>query len=212
VAPPVGDQVGDADQRQVVLGGEGLEVGHAHHGAVVVDHLAEHAGRPQPGEHRQVDGGLGVPGAAQHAAGLGPQRHHVARAGQVGRAGGRVGEQPDGVRPVGRRDPGADALAGVHGHRVRRAPAVLVDVELRREVEPVGLLLGQRRADVAGGPAAHERHQFGRGVLRGEDQVALVLAVLVVHDDHRLPRGDVLDRPLDVMHCGLRASSRRTWR
>ena len=40
-------------------------------------------------------------------------------------------------------------------------------------------------ADVARGVADHERDQLGRGQLGGEDQVALVLAVLVVDDDDR---------------------------
>ena len=35
----------------------------------------------QPGQPGQVDGGLGVARAAQHAAVLGAQRHDVARAG-----------------------------------------------------------------------------------------------------------------------------------
>ena len=37
---------------------------------------------------------------AQHAAGLGPQRHHVAGPGQLPRLGGRVGQHLDGAGPV----------------------------------------------------------------------------------------------------------------
>src|SRR5207244_4297601 len=43
----------------------------------------------------------------------------------------------------------------------------------------------------------HERHQLGRRELRGEDQIALVLPVLVVDNDHGLAGLDVGDRPLD---------------
>ena len=43
------------------------------------------AGRAQAGQHGEVDGGLGVAGPAQHAAVLGPQRHDVPGAGEVGR-------------------------------------------------------------------------------------------------------------------------------
>jgi hypothetical protein len=43
----------------------------------------------------------------------------------------------------------------------------------------------------------HERHRLGRDLLRGHDQVALVLAIGVVHD-HDEPAGpDVLDGVLD---------------
>ncbi len=120
---PVGDQVGDGDQREVVLVGEDTQfVRPGHAGRVLLaDDLAQHARRAQARQHGQVDGGLGVPGPAQHAAVAGAQRHHVARAGEVGRRGLGIGEQPDRVRTVGRRDAGRDALAGVDGDRVRGA-------------------------------------------------------------------------------------------
>ena len=108
-----------------------------------------------------------------------------------------VGEQPDGVRAVGRGDAGRDAFAGVDGDGVRGAAAVLVGVEHRRQVEAVGVGLGHRHADVAGRVADHERDQLGRGQLGGEDEVALVLAVLVVDDDDGLAGLDVGDRALD---------------
>jgi hypothetical protein len=40
-------------------------------------------------------------------------------------------------------------------------------------------------------------HQLGGRLGGGEDDVALVLAVLVVDHDHGLPGGDVLERALD---------------
>ena len=88
-APPVGDQVGDGDHREVVVGREDLQFLAAGHVAVVLlaDQLAQHAGRGETGQSGQVDGGLGVTGAAQHAAFPGTQRHHVAGAGEVGRHG-----------------------------------------------------------------------------------------------------------------------------
>ena len=83
---PVADQVGDRDHQQAVLGAEALEVGHPGHRAVVVDDLAEHAGRVQAGHAGEVDGGLGVAGPLEHAA-VGDSA-----AGRCGRAGrGRRG-------------------------------------------------------------------------------------------------------------------------
>ena len=70
-AGAVRDQVGDREQGEVVLGGEGLEVGESAHGAVVVDELAEHAGGVVAGEAGEVDGGFGVAGAFEHAAAFG---------------------------------------------------------------------------------------------------------------------------------------------
>ena len=43
----------------------------------------------------------------------------------------------------------------------------------------------------------HERDEFGSRLLGGEDEIALVLAVLVVDDDDGLARRDVGYRPFD---------------
>ena len=180
---------------EVVLVGEDaqlLAAGHAGR-VLLADDLAQRAGRPQAGQDGQVDGRLGVAGAAQHAAVLGPQRHDVARAGRGRPTWSRRRPAADRVRAVGGRDAGGDALAGVDGDGVGGAAAVLVDPEHRRQVEPVGVGLGDRHADVARGVPDHEGHELGGGELGGEDQVALVLAVLVVDHDDRpavLDRGD----------------------
>ena len=58
----------------------GHQVGDAGHRAVVVGDLADDPGRDQAREAGEVDRRLGVAGALQHAAGLGPQREDVARA------------------------------------------------------------------------------------------------------------------------------------
>ena len=57
---------------------------HPGHRAVVLDELADDADRREAGEPAQVDGGLGVAGPHEHAAGARPQRHEVAGSAQVG--------------------------------------------------------------------------------------------------------------------------------
>ena len=139
----------------------------------------------QPGQPGQVDGGLGVAGALEHAAGAGAQREDVAGPAQVARPGARGAQHPDGVRAVGGADAGAHALARVHGHGEGGALAVLVHRGHRRQLEPVGPLVAHRDAHDAAGVADGEGEQLLGGVLGREDQVALVLPVLVVHDEDR---------------------------
>src|SRR5438045_986518 len=67
------------------------------------------------------------------------------------------------------------------------------------EVEPVEFGLAHRHADDAAGVTDHEGEELGGGQAGGEDDVALVLPVLVVHDQHRAARRDVLDRAVDVV-------------
>jgi hypothetical protein len=54
------------------------------------------------------------------------------------------------------------------------------------EVQALGLLRRERGADDARGVADHERHLFRRAQGGGDEQVALVLAVVVVGDHHDL--------------------------
>ena len=86
----VADEVGDRDELQAVLRGERLEPRHARHGAVVVDDLGQHPGRLQPGQAGEVDRGLGVAGALEHAALAVAQREDVAGPGEVFGPGGVV--------------------------------------------------------------------------------------------------------------------------
>jgi hypothetical protein len=57
-----------------------------------------------------------------------------------------------------------------------------------RELELVAALAGDRRADQARGVLQEEGDLVRRDVLGRHDEVALVLAVLVVDDDDDLPR------------------------
>ena len=84
----VADEVGDRDELQAVLGGELPRA--AGRRAIVPSSLTTSASTPaglQPGEAGEVDRGLGVAGALEHAALAVAQREDVARAGRGPRAG-----------------------------------------------------------------------------------------------------------------------------
>ena len=89
VAAPVGDQIGDRDHLEAVLVAVGREVADARHRAVLVLDLADHAGRRAARQAREVDRGLGVARALQHAAAARLQRMDVAGDDDVGLALGR---------------------------------------------------------------------------------------------------------------------------
>ena len=206
-APPIGDQVGDRDHLQVVLRAVVDQVGHARHRPVLVHHLADHPGRDQAGEPGEVDRRLGLTGALQDAAVLRLQREDVARLDQVPRLGVRIDRHLDRPRPVGGRDPGGDALASLDGDREGGLERRLVLGGHQVEAELLAALVGQREADQAAAVLRHEVDGLGRRELRRHRQVALVLPVLVVADDHHPPAADVLDRLLDRWRTGNRSSS-----
>ena len=115
------DQVLDGDHAKPVPLGELGELRQARHLALLVHDLADDAGRRAAGEPREVHGGLGVPGAPQHAAGHRPERQDVAGPRQVLRVRGRIDQRAHGERPVVRRGAGRHAALGVHRHREGRA-------------------------------------------------------------------------------------------
>src|SRR5262249_43608185 len=78
---------------------------------------------------------------------------------------------------------------GAVGRRVLGCHRRQLDLLERRSLE--------RHADTPARVAHHERHRLRRGLLSRDDQVALVLAVGVVHDDDGLTAGDGFDRVLD---------------
>src|SRR3954470_12672968 len=182
---PVVDQLLDGEDGQVEVAAEldhGVE---AHHRAVVVDELADDADRRQAREPSQVDSRLRVPRPRQHAALAGAQRQDVPGADEVPGRRVAVGEDLDRTQAVSGADARRDSCGGVDRHGVRGAQRVPVLGDHERQLQPVGHLVGHGRAEVARGVADRPRHPLLGGGLRSQDEVALVLAALVVEDEDR---------------------------
>ena len=197
VAAAVGDEVGDGDHLQVVALAVLDEVADARHRAVVVHDLADDAGGVQAGEPREVDRGLGLADALEHAAGAALQREDVAGLDEVARRGLGVDRDLDRARAVVRRDARRDAFARLDRDRERRLERRLVLRGHEVEAELVAALRGEAEADEPAAVRGHEVHGLGGRELRGHREIALVLAILVVADDDHLARADVLERLVD---------------
>src|SRR6266849_1783131 len=203
---PVVDHVPDAEDEQAVPGREFLQIGHARHRSVVVHHLADDAGGDQARQARQVDRSFRLPGAHQHAALARLEREYVPGPHHVARLGLGVDRRLDGGGPVRGADPGGDSARRLDAHRERRRVGALVLLHHHGERQALHLLLGEAQADQAAGVLRHEVDRFGRHVLRGQDQVAFVLPVGVVDQDHHPPLPDLPQRvlhPLDLGHVRL---------
>ena len=160
----------------------------ARHRAVVVHDFADHADGALAGQVHQVHGGFGMAGALQDAAGPRAQRKHVAGLDQVLRHRRRRGHDVNRPRAVAGADARRDAVRGVHAH-LKIGPeafAVVVHHAVNAELlEPLG---GGRHANQAAPEFGHKIHRRGGHVLAGDDEIAFVFAVFVVHhDDHFAP-------------------------
>ena len=188
-----GDQVGDRDHLQAELPGKGVELGATRHRPVVLQDLADHAGWTQAGEARQVDRALGVPGPDEHAPFAGDQRKDVARAGEIPRRRAGVHGDANRRRPIRRADPGRDAFAGLDRDGEGRLELGGVVPDHQRQVELGRPLLRERQADQPSTVLRHEVHPLRGDLLGGEHDVALVLPIFVVDQDHGPTAADLFD-------------------
>ena len=204
----IGDEVADGADLEAVLGGERQQVGQPRHAAIVVHDLADHPRRVEPRQPRHIDRRLGMPGADQHAAVLRHQRKDVPRRGDMLGALGRVDGDRDGARAVGGGNPGGDALARLDRHGERGVVAGAVVLRHQRQTELLDPLRRQRQADQPAAVARHEVDRRRRRHLRGHDEVALVLAVLVVDQDEHPAVLRLVDDLLDRSHDARRMPPR----
>lgn len=169
--------------------------------AVFVEDLAEHTGRREPRQPREIDGGLGVAGPAQHAPLLGDEWEQVTGADEVGGHARRIEDGRDGGRTLAGRDAGA-GRAVIDRHREGGAERRGVGRHHHRQVEPPGDVGQDRHADLPPALLDHEVHDAGRGLLGRAHEVPLVLAILGVDDDDHITPRDGGDGGLDGRESG----------
>ncbi len=187
--------------------------GHVH--LLLVDDLAQHPRRVQAREPGQVDGRLGVARPFEDAALARLERKDVAGTGEIFRSGCGIDERLDRRGAVEGRDAGARSVAEVDGHQEGGALALGVLHHHRVQVQLTSTLGRDRRADVARRVVQEERDLLRGDELGGHDQVAFVLAVLVVDHDDDLTSPDGGDRVFDRCErhqpCSFHASRRSTY-
>ena len=108
-AQAVLDDLLNADHLDLVALGEADQFGQPRHFAVALHDLADHRAGLESGQAAEVDAGLGLAGAHQHAAFARPQREHVPGADEVVGGGVGIHQHLHGARAVGRGDAGRDA-------------------------------------------------------------------------------------------------------
>ena len=184
---------------------ESLQLGEPGHFSVLAADLADDGGGVQPGEPHEVHRPLGLSGPDEDATVTGPERHHVPRPHQVVRSGAGIREETRRPRPIRRRDPGAHAVprVPVHGDGHRGAAERGVRGGLGVQLEAVAVDRRERHAEIPRRVARHEVDDRGRDLLGRADEVAFVLAVLVVDEDDGPAAAEVLQDLGDRREHGL---------
>lgn len=121
----------------------------------------------------------------------------------------------DGPGPVRRGDTGADAVAGVDGHREGRTVPGGVVLDHQGELQALEAVGQHGQADHATPVAGHEGNRRRRDVLGGDAQIAFVFARFVVTQNQHFPLSEVVQRFLcrrkwhrdsPLQHTGMRLS------
>jgi hypothetical protein len=182
---------------------------HPRHAAIPAGNFADDTRRIQARNAGQVDRSLGLAGAHQHAALAGAQGEHMPRSRQVHGFRPAIDGDHDRSRAVGRGDPGGGPFLGLDADAEGglELGGVLLGGHLQRNLQFVETRACHRHADEAAAVGHHEVDGLGRDLLRGNGQVAFVLAILVIDDDQDLPSAERRDRGL---HRGERAVSAPT--
>ena len=208
LAPP-GDKGSHGQDAQSVAAGEHFQIGQAGHLAVVAHDFADDRDGLEAGEPGEVEGGLGMAGPPQDAAGDTLQRENVAGTDEIAGRGGVVGQQADGPGPIEGADAGGDALTGVHRYG-ECGPVAVLFIQRHHAAEPQAAepLFLHGHADQPPAVGGHEIDPFRRDEFAGGHQVAFVLPVFIIHDQQQAPGAENVQgffhRAEDVAGIGCR--------
>ena len=92
-----------------------------------------------------------------------------------------------------RADTGTDLFTGVNRHREVGLMLRAVVPDHQRQTNLSGTLDRDRHADQAAGFGSEEVDDFGGDLLSCNDQVTLIFAILVIHQDDHLTFANVID-------------------
>src|SRR5574344_773433 len=195
---PVCDEIADGNELDSEFFRDLLKLRKARHGAVRIHDFNERGRGAESGELRKVHRGFGVTGAAEHAFFLGVQRGNVTGTAERAGNGLRIRKRENRRGAVRCGNARGAALDLVHHDGERRAEGGGIVFRLAREAELAAAGFRERRAEDSAAFLEHKVHLIRRNLLRRDDEVAFVLAVLVIHDDKEFTFAEIIDGVFDL--------------
>jgi hypothetical protein len=189
----VRDELRDGDECESVFLREALELGTTGTRPILAKNLADDSSWSEAGEAGEINRGFRVSNALKHAAIARAKRRHVSGAAKVGWYGLGINSDANRLGAVLSADSGSDAeaLVSIDADGERSSVFVGVVFGLLSELELVGAFAGERETDPSARLPDHEVDQLGRDELRRANQIAFVLAILIVGYDYHLAGLDV---------------------
>ena len=186
------DEIGDGNDVEPVLFGKLLELGGTHHVPVVRHDLTAHPRRIQSRKTREIHRRLRMSRAAQHTALDRPQGEDVPRAAEMRGLCLRVNQHLHRMASLKRRDARC-GIVGVDADREGSLVIVRIVLHHLTDLEFIETAAHDRRANESACVRRHEIHMLGCERLGSDDNIALVFAILIVHNNEHLAALNVLD-------------------
>jgi len=176
-----------------VLLRETLELGPSSTRAILAENLANHSGWYEAGKASEINGRLGVPYTLKHSSLARTKRRHVAGPTEIGRNSLGIDRDTNGFGAILSAHPSGypEVLVRIDADRECSTVLVSVDLALLSELELIGAFPRKRETNPPTRLADHEVDHLGRDELRRADEIAFVLAILIVGDDYQLAGLDV---------------------
>ena len=188
----IGNKVFDSNDFQVVLARHLLQLRHARHRAVGVHDFDERRSGIEPRQTRQVDGCFGMSRALEDTAGTRIEGVDMPRTPEGLGLGRGVCQRTDSGGTVGCRHTRGATFQLVHRYRERCAEHGGIVRHLVRQIQFGTTLLRDGRTQHAATVLEHEIDFLRRDFLGGDDEIAFVLTVLIVHYNHKLSVTEII--------------------
>jgi hypothetical protein len=187
------DELRYGNECESVLLREALELGAPGTRPILAKNLADDSGWTEACEPGEINRGFCMSNALKDTAIARTERRYVSGAPKVGRNRLGIDSDTDRFGAVLSTDAGGDAepLVSINADGERSPVFVGVVFGLLSELELVGAFTGERETNPSARLPDHEVDQLGRDELRRTNEIAFVLAILIVGDDDHLAGFDV---------------------
>jgi hypothetical protein len=189
------DDLLDAAHADAVFGAQGFEIIHASHLAVWPDDFDDDGGGSQPSQFAQIDRPFGLSCSRQNATFAGAEWVDVAGTDEVVGAAGGIAEHLNRLDSVCGRNPRANTVprVTVNAHGKRSGSKRCVHLRLWSEVESITILASHGDAQIPRADPCHEIDGSDVDMFGRDDEVALVLAALIVDEHNWLASTEIVE-------------------
>ena len=142
-----------------------------------------------------------MPGAAQHTAGIRHQRENMAGLDQITGPGVARHCRLNSTGTVRSRDASRHAYSGLNGEGKLGSEAGGVLLHHQWKTQLFAAVPGHRHANQATTKPGHEVDGFGRAMLSSHHEIALILAILVIHQYDHFALTDIFYDVFNAVQC-----------